>query len=405
MSAGCAAEGDQNLSLDSRLPDDAPEASVIQLASLDEYGLDVSDSRVTEGAVKWNQTFSDLLSALDVPYPNIHALVQNADSIFDLRDLRAGKRYRVYRKQDSTSTPVALVYEHSSVDYVVFDLVEPFSVEHASRPVTVRTRRVTGQIESSLYETLVGSDVDPTLAVALSEVFAWQIDFFRIQKGDSFNVVFDERAVGERKIGVGDIHAAYFKHAGRDYYAFHYAPEGDLAYFDEDGRSLRKAFLRAPVRYSRISSRYSPRRFHPVLKRNRAHLGTDYAAPRGTPIRATGDGVVEAASYTRGNGRYVKIRHNGTYSTGYLHMSRIANGMRPGVSVRQGDIIGYVGSTGLATGNHVCYRFWKNGRQVDPLKEDFPSVEPLGGEALANYMSVRDSFMQRLHGYDYALAP
>ncbi len=385
--------------------EDSPVDGHIVFASVDEYGFDMSGTHVTEGRIKRNQTFSDILQAHGVEYPVVHTLVQNADTVFDLRGMQAGKQYRIYREGDSTAMPLAMLYEHTSVDYVVFDLVEPYGVHRESRPVHITTRQVRGCIDGSLYESLVERDVDPTLAVSLSEVFAWQIDFFRIQKGDSFNVVFDERTVGDRKIGVGDIHTAYFRHASNDYYAFHYPEEGNLAYFDEQGGSLRKAFLRAPVKYSRISSRYSSSRFHPVLRRRRAHLGTDYAAPRGTPILSTGDGVVTDASYTRGNGNYVKIRHNGTYTTGYLHMSKIGSGIRPGTKVRQGDVIGYVGSTGLATGNHVCYRFWKNGQQVDPLREEFPSVEPLDGASLAAFMSVRDNFMMRLQGYDYAVAP
>lgn len=381
------------------------DENVVALASYDEFGFDVDGTHVTEGRLRRNQTFSDLLSSHGIDYPVINELVQNSRDIFDLRGMRAGRQYRVYREADSTSAPVALLYEHSTVDYVVFDLVAPYEVHRESRPVHVVTRHVKGRIDNSLYEALQETDIDPTLAISLSEVFAWQIDFFRIQKGDSFNVIFDERSVGDRKIGIGDVHAAYFRHAGNDYYAFHYPEEGSVAYFDEDGGSLRKAFLRAPVKFSRISSRYSMNRFHPVLRRRRAHLGTDYAAPRGTPILSTGDGVIVEASYTRGNGNYVKVRHNGTYTTGYLHMSKIGSGIKAGVKVRQGDVIGYVGSTGLARGDHVCYRFWKNGQQVDPLREDFPSVEPLEGDALAGFMATRDVFMLRLSGQELMLAP
>ncbi|MBT8401318.1 MAG: M23 family metallopeptidase, partial [Rhodothermia bacterium] len=196
--------------------------------------------------------------------------------------------------------------------------------------------------------------------------------------------------------GVGRVHAARFIASGREFNAFHFDKQGAIAYFDEEGNSLRKTFLAAPVKYSRISSRYTGRRFHPVLKRYRSHLGTDYAAPFGTPIRATGDGEVVEAAYKKGNGRYVKIRHNGTYTTAYLHMSRIATGIRRGKYVRQGDIIGYVGSTGLARGNHVCYRFWKHGRQVDPLKETFPSAEPVLAELREAFDMVRMELVLQL---------
>lgn len=377
---------------------DTSDSSVVAFTSLDEFGFELGGWKVNEAAIKRNQTFSDVLQSAGLEYPEIHTVVQQADSVIDLRSWRAGKRYRVYYRDDATSTPRALVYEHSVVDYIVFELFEPYRVYRASRPVHVTTRQVKGRIDSSLYESLIEKDVSPSLAVALSEVFAWQIDFFRIQKGDSFNVVFDERTVGDERIGGGSVRSAYFRNSGEDYYAFHFPEEGDVAYFDENGASLRKAFLKAPVKFSRISSRYNLSRMHPVLKRRRAHLGTDYAADRGTPIRTTGDGVVIEASYTRGNGNYVKVRHNGTYTTGYLHMSKIASGMKPGKKVRQGDVIGYVGSTGLATGNHVCYRFWKHGKQVDPLREEFPSVEPLTGASLAAFMSVRDDLMARLVG-------
>jgi murein DD-endopeptidase MepM/ murein hydrolase activator NlpD len=379
---------------------DTVDSGVFSFATLDEFGFDLEGWRVAEETIKRNQTFSDILQSLGMDYPEIHKVVQHADSVFDLRSWRAGKRYRIYSSDDTTAASRALLYEHSVVDYIVFELFEPFNVYRASRPVHVKTRQVKGRIDGSLYQSLVDKDVDPSLAVSLSEVFAWQIDFFRIQKGDSFNVVFDERSVGNERIGGGRVRSAFFRNSGEDYYAFYYPEEGAVAYFDEDGASLRKAFLKAPVKFSRISSRYNLNRLHPVLKRRRAHLGTDYVADRGTPIRTTGDGVVAEASYTRGNGNYVKIRHNGTYTTGYLHMSKIAGGMKPGTKVRQGDVIGYVGSTGLATGNHVCYRFWKHGRQVDPLREEFPSVEPLTGASLAAFMSVRDDQMRHLVGGD-----
>jgi len=189
--------------------------------------------------------------------------------------------------------------------------------------------------------------------------------------------------VNDKPAGMPRIVASEFMHRGRNFPAFAFDQGEGLDYFDETGASLRKAFLKAPVSFSRISSRFNKRRFHPVLKKVKAHLGTDYAAPRGTEIVAVGDGVVTKASYTKGNGKYVKIRHNGTYTTQYLHMSR--RNVKEGQAVRQGDVIGYVGSTGLATGPHVCFRFWKNGRQVDHLKEDFPPSTPIKEEAKGSF--------------------
>jgi murein DD-endopeptidase MepM/ murein hydrolase activator NlpD len=205
--------------------------------------------------------------------------------------------------------------------------------------------------------------------------------------------VYEEKYVDDSvKVGVGRILMSDFQHSGRDFEAYRYERDGKLIdYYDENGKSLRKAFLKAPLDFFRISSRYNPRRFHPVLKRVKPHLGTDYAAPQGTPIRTTADGVIDKAGYTSGNGNYVKVRHNSVYSTQYLHMSKIKSGIRAGVAIKQGDIIGYVGSTGLATGPHVCYRFWKNGKQVDPLKEELPEAQAIEAEWLPDYKSEIDT--------------
>lgn len=370
---------------------------------LDEYGFDSTSYRVSESVVKRNQTFSDLLTTAGLSYPTIAELVDRSKDVFDLRNLRANKMFRLYTRNDTSETPSHLVYEHNSVEYVVFDLEDSLSVRKEERPVTVNRRTASGSIDNSLYQTLLDQQVDPTLAIELSEVFAWQIDFFRIQKGDSFNVIFEERLVGDKPIGVGKIHAARFIHSGADYLAFYFPDEGDVAYFDEEGESLRKAFLQSPVKFSRISSRFTMNRYHPVLKRNKAHLGTDYAAAYGTPIRATGDGVVTEATRKQYNGNYVKIRHNGTYTTQYLHMQKIGEGIKPGVKVRQGDVIGYVGSTGLATGPHVCYRFWKNGQQVDPMRESFPSAKPVSEENRARFAEIRDAFLRELMFDSYAI--
>jgi len=229
-------------------------------------------------------------------------------------------------------------------------------------------------------------------------VYAWSIDFFRLQKGDAFSVLYEEEYVDDSiYVGLKRIVAANLTHVGNDFYAFPYENElGFNDYYDEDGRSLRKTFLRAPLNFTRISSRYSGRRFHPVQKRWKAHLGTDYAAPTGTPIMSTADGVIIAAKYTSANGNYVKVRHNSTYTTQYLHMSKIKPGIKNGVRVKQGDIIGYVGSTGLATGPHVCYRFWVNGKQVDPYKQKLPDAKPLEGERMDAYKSYMASLKEEL---------
>lgn len=386
------------------LPDEQPpvvEASVepvsapVQPVSLDEYGMPDMRASVRDAKVQRNETFAELLTPHGADYETAVLLARATRDVFDVRRIKAGRPYRVY-VDDSLGTVTRLIYEQDRASFVVFDLEPEFSAHIVKRPTETRTRTITGQIDNSLYLTLMEQEAHPLLATRMSEVFAWQIDFYRIQKGDSFRIVYEEEYVGDERIGIGEILAARFNHYGEDFYAFHYEGEGVDDHFDTVGQSLRKAFLMAPVDFSRISSGYTQRRFHPVQRRYKAHLGTDYVAPRGTPIRATGDGVITDAQFKKYNGNYVKIRHNGTYSTQYLHMSKIRSGIRPGVMVRQGDVIGYVGSTGLATGDHVCYRFWKNGQQVDHRREKFPSVGPIPDEHRPAFEIVRDRWLTSL---------
>ncbi len=344
------------------------------------FGIPVDSFEVVESVIGRGESFGNILQSYGVGYPVIHRIAHQFRDIFDVRHLRMGKPYALFcESTDSTRKARFMVYQPSPVDYYVFDLSDSARVYSGKKDVTTVTREVSGEINSSLYEALVEKGASPELTMKLSNIYAWSIDFFRIRKGDSFKVIFEEQYIDDTvQVGVGRILAADFNHGGRSFYSFYYENGEEYRdYFDEEGNTLRKAFLKAPLQFSRISSRYSPKRFHPVLKRYKAHLGTDYAAPHGTPIVATADGEVIAAAYTGGNGNYVKIRHNSTYTTQYLHMSKFAKGMRRGKVVKQGDLIGYVGSTGLATGPHVCYRFWKNGRQVDPYQQDLPHAEPV----------------------------
>lgn len=373
-----------------------PEPGLIRTASLgyDEFGIDQSNYQVSDYVVESNETFSDLLTPFQVDYQRIVTIAQEGRSIFDVRQLKANRPYRVYT--DTAGVAKLMVYAKDQTSYVVFDLGENPTIQLEEREVTTRLKEVTGVINSSLYVTLAEQNIDPAVAVRMADVFAWQIDFYRIQQGDSFRIIFEEQMVDNEIVGVGEVVAARFVHSGDDYYGF-YFDQGDLQeHYDEKGNSLRKAFLMAPVDFSRISSGYSSRRFHPVQKRYKAHLGTDYAADKGTPIRATGSGVVTEATYGQYNGNYVKIKHNGTYTTQYLHMSKIASGMRPGTRVKQGQVIGYVGSTGLATGNHVCYRFWKDGVQVDHRREKFPSSGPVPVQYTSDFETLRDSYLVQL---------
>tara|TARA_B100000519_G_C14103273_1_gene372101 strand:- start:137 stop:838 length:702 start_codon:yes stop_codon:yes gene_type:complete len=231
------------------------------------------------------------------------------------------------------------------------------------------------------------------------DVFAWQIDFFRINPGDSYSIVYTEEIIEGEFVGVNRIKAARITHNDKPYFAFAYDQGLGYDFFDDEGKSLRKTFLRAPLKFYRISSKYKKRRFHPVLKRYRDHLGTDYAAPRGTPIVTVADGKVVEARYGRNNGYFVKVRHNNIFTTQYLHMSKFAKGIRPGKEVKQGDVIGYVGSTGLATGPHVCFRFWRNGKQVDPYKQnDLPEGEPVLNNHWNAFNYIKEKYYKKIEG-------
>lgn len=363
------------------------------------YGLPVDSFEVVEATVKSGESFGNILMSNGVGYDVINKIATEFKDIFDVRWLRSGKNYSLFcENNDSSRIARYMVYEASPVDYYVFDLRDSAKVYEGHKKVTTKTREVSGEINSSLYETLVEKGASPELTMKLANIYAWSIDFFRIQEGDYFKVIYEDRYIDDTvSVGVGRILAADFNHGGESFYSFYYSHGEDYTdYFDETGQTLRKAFLKAPLNYSRISSRYNPKRYHPVLKRIKPHLGTDYAAAYGTPIMSTADGQVIAAAYTSGNGNYVKIRHNSTYTTQYLHMSKFAKGMHNGKIVKQGEVIGYVGSTGLATGPHVCYRFWKNGKQVDPLKEKLPQAEPVRSDLMADYKAKMEALKTRL---------
>lgn len=336
------------------------------------------------------ETFGGLMDTWGIDAVKVDELLQKGFEDFNPRKWRAGDAYWLLRSKDSTRQVTYFIYEPSVAEYVVFGLRDSLFVRKVERPKVTKERAVGGEINGSLYATLEKQGVSPAVAVKLSEVYAWTIDFFRIQAGDRFEVIFEESYVDDTVfVGTGKILAARFFHNGKSFYAFCYqnADGGVEGYYDHEGEGMKRMFLKAPLEFARITSRYTMNRFHPVQKRWKAHLGTDYAAPSGTPILATANGTVVAAAYNSANGNYVKIKHNGTYTTQYLHMSRIGKGIRNGARVEQGQVIGYVGSTGLATGPHVCYRFWKNGRQVDPLKEPIQRADPLPRSLWADFES------------------
>lgn len=362
------------------------------------YGLNVNNHLVIEEKVKKNEFLSDILAAYKVPVKLINQLATLPRNVFDVRKIAANKKYTLFCSPDSLKVAKAFVYEPNPIDYVVFTFNETLQVDVCQREVTVEEKSISGTIQSSLSQTINEMGISHELTNKFVDIFAWQVDFARLQKGDVFKLVYEEVQVEGRPIGVRNINGIYFEHFGSGYYAVPFDQGNGRDYFDEDGKSLRKALLKYPIEFTRISSRYTGRRFHPVQKIFKAHLGTDFAAPQGTPIRSVGDGLVEEAQYKSNNGNYVKIRHNGTYTTQYLHMSRIDGSVRAGTRVRQGQVIGYVGSTGLATGPHLCYRFWKNGVQVDALRVDLPASEPIKAEYKDAYEEAKAAVMIKLDG-------
>ncbi len=363
------------------------------------YGFPEEDFDIEQGKVKSGQYFAGILNkyGLDLRYLNL--LAADAKSVFDVRKLKAGNSYTLFFRDDN---PTFFVYEINDIEYVVFDFTVD-SVYLSQKEVRLERKVASGIIKSSLYKTFEENKLNIHLAAEMGDIFAWVIDFYRLQQGDKFKVIYEEKVIEDKPAGVHRVLGAVFNHSGNDFYAFYFQPD-DLDrgnFFDESANSLRKAFLKAPLKFSRISSKFSKNRLHPVLKVNKPHLGVDYAAPHGTPIMSVGDGVVVEATFTKNNGNYVKIRHNSTYSTQYLHMSGFAKGIKAGAKVSQGQVIGYVGSTGLATGPHVCFRFWKNGVQVDPLKIDIPPSEPVPAKYGEEYNTMVTTLKSELDELEF----
>ncbi len=361
------------------------------------YGMIVDDYQVIEDKVKRNQFLSDIMLEYNVPVKLINQMAGLPRNVFDVRKIAPERKFTFICTSDSLRTPKAFVYEPNPVDYVVFRFGDSLWVDVCQREVNIVERSISGVITSSLSQTINEMGISHELTNRFVDIFAWIVDFQRLQQGDQFKLIYEEKQVEGRPIGIEKISGIYFNHFGNGYYAIPFDQGNGLDYFDEDGKSLRKALLKYPIEFTRISSRYSGNRFHPVKKVWRPHLGTDFAAPTGTPIRSVGDGIVLEAQYKSNNGNYVKIRHNATYTTQYLHMSKIAPGMKPGTRVRQGQWIGNVGSTGLATGPHVCYRFWKNGVQVDALKVELPPSEPILPEYLTMFEATKADVIKQLN--------
>ncbi len=346
-----------------------------------EYGYILDDYQVINDTVKKNESFGEIMDKYHLPYPMVLKIAQQAKPVFDVKYMQRGKPYTILASKDSLQQPKVFIYKYNSIEATVVDFQgDKVKASVFKKKITTVEKEVSGTITTSLSEAMDELHLDWNLITEMADIYAWTLDFLRLQKGDSFKIIYDEKFIKDTiPVGVGAIKSAVFKHEGKDFYAFRF--EKDTVrhiydYFDDKGDNLRRQFLKSPIKFKyRISSRYSRNRKHPVLGYRRAHKGTDFAARRGTPIIATANGTVIASERRGGNGNYVKIRHNATYTTQYLHMSR--RKARKGQYVKQGDVIGYVGSTGLATGPHVCYRFWKNGVQVDPFRQKLPTAEPM----------------------------
>ena len=372
------------------------------------FGFNMADFTVQQDTVRYGDSFGELMLQNKVEYPKIARISQDFKETFDVRRIRVGKPYTILKSKDTTKGAQVFIYENDVINYTVVDLRDSVSAYTEKKEVKYVEREASGIIESSLSEAILAQGIDYNVTNNLSEVYAWTIDFFRLQKGDKFKVIYKEKYINDTiYAGAEPIEAAYFEHNGRPIYAFAY--ENDslksiVDYFDEEANNLRRTFLRAPVQFSRISSRYNlKRKIRYYGNRIRPHKGTDYAAPRGTPILATADGTVTESTRRGGNGKYVKIRHNGTYSTQYLHMKK--QNVKKGVFVRQGDVIGWIGMTGNTSGPHVCYRFWRNGRQVDPLKEDLPKAEPLAETLQPAYFEFVNPIKDQLDCMLYTITP
>ncbi|MEO0571107.1 MAG: peptidoglycan DD-metalloendopeptidase family protein [Bacteroidota bacterium] len=364
------------------------------------FGFNLENFNVVQDTVKWGDSFGELMLKNHVDYPKVVTISENFRDTFDVRKIKVGKPYLILKGRDSLERAQVFIYQNDKINYTVVDLRDTVVAYRGKKKVNYLEREVAGTIKNSLSMDLDSLGVDYSVTINLSEIYAWTIDFFRLEKGDKFKIIYDEKFINDSiYAGSGAIKSAYFEHKGKPIYAFPYVSDSIKniqEYYDQEGNNLRSTFLRAPIKFGyRLSSRYNLRRRIAYYGyKVRPHRGTDYAAPIGTPIVATADGTVIESRRRGGNGKYVKIRHNSMYSTQYLHMK--AQKVKAGEFVRQGDVIGWVGMTGNTGGPHVCYRFWKNGRQVDPLREKLPSAEPIADSLHTAYMEYIEPIKYQL---------
>jgi murein DD-endopeptidase MepM/ murein hydrolase activator NlpD len=367
-----------------------------------EFGFTLNNYEVKKDTIDRGDSFGLILEKNELYYPKIFNIVNEVKKVFDIRRVNVGRPYTILYSKDSIRKPEYFIYQPSSIDYLVVSLGDSIYAEKKQKEVKLVEYEASGVIKSSLSETMQELGLSPLITNELSEIYAWNIDFFRLEKGDNFKILYTSKFIDDSiYIGLNRVHNSYFEHRGKPFYAIEYETDSIreiTEYFDENGKNLRRAFLLSPVQFSRISSRYNLRRKIAYYGRVKPHYGTDFAAPVGTDIRATASGRVEKSGYTRANGYYIKIKHNATYSTQYLHMRK--KGLKVGTQVKQGDKIGEVGMTGYTSGPHVCYRFWKNGKQVDPLKQKLPEAKPISDELRLKYLAYMEPIKYKLDNID-----
>jgi murein DD-endopeptidase MepM/ murein hydrolase activator NlpD len=353
------------------------------------YGIPSDSFNLVMGHIKPNRFLSEILLKHGVSMQDIDQLLKNSNAVFDVRTIRSGNNYILFCDRDSIARARYFVYEHDPTTCYVFSFNDSLNITPFRKEIKSEIRYASGTIETSLWDAMIAGRLHPSLVGELSDIFAWTVDFFGLQKGDNFKVIYEELFIDDKSLGTDKIYGAQFNRTGSSITAIPFIQDGKETYFDIDGNSLRKAFLKAPLQFSRISSRFSSSRLHPILRIRRPHFGVDYAAPIGTPVQAIGDGRIISTTTENGSGKMVRIQHNSVYSTAYLHLSRFGTGISSGVFVTQGQVIGYVGSSGLSTGPHLDFRFYQNGSPVDPMKVDAPPVEPVSEENRVKFEKIK----------------
>jgi murein DD-endopeptidase MepM/ murein hydrolase activator NlpD len=360
-----------------------------------EYGIVTDSLKIDRDEVKPGENLGGIFTRLGVDQRIIGNLKSYTDGIFEIRKLRGGNTYTAMTSIADNKLKY-FVYALNDTSYIVFDFRDSLYVHEDKKEVVRKLRSISGVINSSLWTTMQEAGADPNLAIALADIYQWSIDFYAIQKGDAFKAIYEELLVDGKPISIGEIHSAVFSQNGKSYYAFRFEQGNVIEYFDENGQNLRKEFLKAPLKFSRITSKFSNSRMHPILRIRRPHHGVDYAAPTGTPVHSVANGTVLKAAYAGGGGRQVSIRHSNGYTTSYMHLLGFGPGIHPGVSVSQGQVIGYVGSSGLATGPHLDFRIFKNNVAMDPLKMISPPALPVNAKYKASFDSLKVMYEKNL---------